>query len=327
VTERKTAQEIDAEAAEWAARIDRAPLTAEDEEAFRLWTEGDPRRLGAFGRLRAIWLATERAKALGPDFGAAVHAAPAEGGGGMARRRVVGFGLAAAASVGVASIAGLKWLSRGPRYTTRRGQTRVVALGDSSVVTLNTQSELVVDFTERERRVSLLQGEARFDVAKSPLRPFIVEAGDTVVRVVGTSFTVRRLDATPVQVLVREGIVEVSMRGAAASPAVRLTANSRAVAMPALSNIATSAVAPAELQRELAWQDGRLAFEGQSLGEAATEFARYSDIRIVIADPGLAREEIAGLFRATDPVGFAQTVAVSLKARVEIGENEVRLTR
>jgi transmembrane sensor len=63
------------------------------------------------------------------------------------------------------------------------------------------------------------------------------------------------------------------------------------------------------------------------LSQAAAEFDRYSDTKIVIDDPTLATEEIAGLFRATDPVGFAQTVALSLKARVIIRENEVHLTR
>ncbi len=59
------------------------------------------------------------------------------------------------------------------------------------------------------------------------------------------------------------------------------------------------------MHRQIAWQSGQFAFEGETLAQAVTEFARYSDIRIVIEDPALAREEIAGLFKATDPVGFA----------------------
>ena len=77
----------------------------------------------------------------------------------------------------------------------------------------------------------------------------------------------------------------------------------------------------------MAWQDGHIAFEGESLAEAAAEFARYSDTRIIIDDPALAQEEIAGLFKATDPVGFAQTIAISLNAHARVGEGEVRLTR
>jgi transmembrane sensor len=99
------------------------------------------------------------------------------------------------------------------------------------------------------------------------------------------------------------------------------------VALLEKNDISAAPVAPAEISRELAWQRGHLAFEGEPLGQAAAEFSRYSDIKIVVADPGLAQEEIAGLFPANDPVGFAQIIAVSLNARVEIGDGEVRLSR
>lgn len=325
MTKRKSAQEIDAEAAEWAARLEGSPLTNDEEEAFRRWAESDARALGAFGRMRAIWLASEKAKALGPDFSMSLRDSVHPGG--TSRRRAVGIGLAAAASVAVAWVGGVKLLSRGTQYVTGKGETRTVTLADNSIVTLNTKTKLVVGFTQAERRVNLSSGEALFDVAKNPARPFLVTAGDTLVRVVGTSFAVRHLESAPVQVLVREGIVEVSRLDSSMARGIRLTANTRGVALQGAPAVTAAAVTPAELQRELAWQEGRLAFEGQPLSEAAAEFARYSNVRIIIADPSLGKEEIAGLFRATDPVGFARTVAVSLNARLEIGENEVLLTR
>src|ERR1700759_1904466 len=64
----KTAHQIDAEAADWAARLDRGPLSAEDEAALQGWLDGDARALGAFGRMRALALSSERARARGPDF-------------------------------------------------------------------------------------------------------------------------------------------------------------------------------------------------------------------------------------------------------------------
>src|SRR6185503_12630696 len=64
----KTAHQIDAEAADWAARLDRGPLSADDEAALQAWLDGDARALGAFGRMRALALSSERARALGPDF-------------------------------------------------------------------------------------------------------------------------------------------------------------------------------------------------------------------------------------------------------------------
>jgi transmembrane sensor len=319
----RKAQEIDAEAAEWAARMDRGPLAPEQESQFQAWLNGDIRCMGAYGRMRAIALTSERARALGPDFDpGAFIPAPA-----FARRRVLQLGGAIAASLLV--VAGGSWqlLRQRGRFATGKGETKVVALKDGSVVTLNTASEIHVTYTDTLRGVELLQGEVLFDVAKDKARPFVVLAGDTHVRAVGTSFTVRRLEAAPVQVLVREGVVEVSKPASNAAP-VLVSANTMAeTPLDQGAAIAARPVAPAQLHRQLAWQTGQIAFEGETLAQAAAEFARYSDTRIVIDDPALAREEITGLFKTTDPVDFAKKTALSLNLHASIGEGEVRLSR
>ena len=319
----KSAQQIDAEAAEWAARMDRGPLDGNQEKQFLAWLGADRRSMGAYGRMRAIALTTERARALGPDFDPAAFE-PKQS---FSRRGLLQWGsaIAATALIGV----GGTWhvLRHHGRFATGKGETKVVALKDGSVVTLNTASEIHVNYSETLRSVELIQGEALFDVAKNKTRPFVVSAGDTDVRAVGTSFTVRRLEAAPVQVLVREGVVEVFKPATDAAP-LRVSANSMAEAPQSDGTaIAAKPIPPAQLRRQLAWQKGQIAFEGETLAQAATEFARYSDTRIVIDDPALAREEIAGLFKATDPVGFAQTIAISLNAHARIGEGEVRLAR
>jgi transmembrane sensor len=323
---RKTALEIDAEAAEWLARMDRAPLEPGQEEQFRAWLNQDSRCLGAFGRMRTIALASERARALGPDFDPAVFHPQNSVLASFSRRRMLQLGGAIAATLLVGVGGSWQWLHQRGRFVTGKGETKVVALKDGSVVTLNTASEIQVNYTDAMRIVELVQGEALFDVAKNKSRPFVVRAGDTNVRAVGTSFTVRHLDAAPVQVLVREGVVEVS-KPASGGAAVRIAANNMAEAPQDAAPIQAKPVPTAQLHRQLAWQKGQIAFEGETLAEAATEFARYSDTRIVIDDPALAREEIAGLFKATDPIGFAQTIALSLNAHARIGEGEVRLTR
>ena len=290
---------------------------------MQAWFGSDPRALGAFGRMRALALSSERARALGPDFDPATYdPAPR-----FPRRRVLEVGGAIAATMLVGAGGAWRFLQGRGRFTTGKGETKVVALKDGSVVTLNTASEIRVSYSESLRAVELVRGEALFDVAKNKARPFVVAAGDTSVRVVGTSFTVRHLDASPVQVLVREGVVEVFKPAQAVKP-VRLSANNMAVVQAdGAAEIAAIPVPAAQLHRQMAWQDGQIAFEGETLSEAADEFARYSDTRIVIDDPGLAKEEIAGLFKATDPVGFAHTIALSLNAHARIGEGEVRITR
>ena len=324
----KTAHQIDAEAAGWAARLDRGPLSAEDEAALQAWLDGDARSLGAFGRVRALALSSERARALGPDFDPASFesAAPADSKY-VPRRRVMQVGGAIAAATLISAGGAWQFLRPRGRFVTGKGETKVVALKDGSVVTLNTASEIQVNYSDTVRAVELVRGEALFDVAKNKAQPFVVAAGDTSVRVVGTSFSVRRIDTAPIQVLVREGTVEVFKPAQGIKP-VRISANSMAVAQADNANaIEAMPVPPAQVHRQMAWQNGQIAFEGETLAQAAEEFSRYSDTRIVIEDSGLAKEEIAGLFKATDPVGFAQTIAISLNAHAKIEEGEVRITR
>jgi transmembrane sensor len=351
---RKTAREVNIEAAAWAVRLDEG-LSSQDEE-LNAWLAQDVRHPGALARMRAFNAFTWKAKALGPGFvpGAAsaepvqelaeavcldgrdceaVQPAAADPRPAAAepsrvvpsRRGLLRAGGAIAATALVGSIVGWEKL-RADTYRTGMGDTRVVALKDGSVITLNTESQIAINFSDKERAVQLIRGEVTFDVAKDPGHPFIVAAGETRVRVVGTSFTVQRLRTSPIQVLVKQGIVEVSHLGEAGAP-VLVHANTRATTPVDRGPIAAVPVAPGELQRELAWQDGRIAFEGQTLAQAAAEFARYSDIKIVVADHALANEEIVGLFRANDPVGFAKTIAVSLNARAVVGEGQIRLTR
>lgn len=320
---RETSQEIDAVAADWAARIDRGALSPADEGALDAWIAGDARRLGAFMRMRAVALQSNSAKALGPDFDPEAFAqAEPSAATPITRRRMFWLGGSAVAASALGAV-GLGLMMRDTVYETRLGEMRVVTLEDGSAVTLNTASRIRVAFADARRTVTLEEGEALFDVAKDPARPFIVEAGGTSVRAVGTSFSVKRLNDAPVEVLVREGIVEVAQP--ATHRPVRMTANMRIVTSHAVAQ--PVAIAQTEVDRETAWRSGRIAFEGEPLAQAAAAFGRYSDTRIIIEDPGIGREEITGLFASNDPVTFAKAAAASLELKATIGPGEVRLSR
>lgn len=322
MSRRETAREIDEAAALWAARVEARALSAAEEAELDAWLGGDARRAGAFAKARATALTTERAAALTgfePErFAEPRRASPS-------RRMLLGAGAASA----MAAAAGAFWVWREAgieRYATELGQVRVVSLEDGSIVTLNTASEIAVRFGDAARTVSLVAGEALFDVARDAAWPFVVEAGAVMVRALGTSFSVRRLAHAPAEVLVREGVVEMTRRDGRGAAAVRIEANRRAAASAA-ATVTPVAVAPADVSRALAWRDGRLAFEGETLREAAAEFARYSETRIVFEDPAIADETVTGLFVSTDPVGFSRAVAVAFDLEVEVGQGEVRLSR
>lgn len=117
----------------------------------------------------------------------------------------------AAAAVAFAFVLGAAvwWQAhRYPLYATDIGERRLITLADGSTVDLNARSQLRVEFSNAERRVELLTGQALFQVAKDKARPFIVHSGDATVRAVGTQFDVFRKDSgTTVTVL--EGRVAV----------------------------------------------------------------------------------------------------------------------
>jgi len=317
---RQTADEINEAAGLWAVRHERG-LTEAEAAAFQSWLDEDSRHLGAYGRMAVTLKQTERAIALGQAFDPKTLRDDKSDH--LSRRQWLVGGGAVAASVA----AGVFLAVRPKTYSTRRGEKRVVALADGSVVTMNTATTIAASYSDEARLIRLSGGEALFDVAKNPQRPFIVSAGGAEVRAIGTSFTVAHLDRAPVQVLVCEGVVEVSRPKRPQEKAARLTANMRAVVAPQAAPLRVASVDPADVGRELAWQEGRIVFQRETLSAAAARFERYSDTRIVIDDPVLAGEEVSGVFEASDPVTFAKSMALSLGGRAEVGVDEVRIVR
>jgi transmembrane sensor len=149
------------------------------------------------------------------------------------------------------------------------------------------------------------------------------------VKAIGTSFTVRRVPGKAVQVVVREGVVEV-LHASSAQP-LRVVQNQlvelapRAVAAGRAPVQRT--ITPQRVARELSWREGLLSFEGATLAQAAAEFEHYSDLRIVIVEPELASKTITGLFAANNPAGFARAAAAVFGAQVNEHAGELRISR
>lgn len=322
---RETAEAINDQAMRWVARIDRAEPSDALAADLEAWLAGDPRRRGAFLRAEAAWRALDRAAvpidmAQEEDHTDRVeHRSPrvsrrwmVAGAGGLAASLALGIGLFALPDVATT------------RIDTARGEIRRVPLDDGSMAVVNTGSRLAVQLRSDQRNVELDSGEAWFQVAKQPTRPFVVSAGDVRVRAVGTAFSVRR-HGGGADVQVTEGVVEAWVAGNAARP-LRIGQGERAF-IPTTGGATTSNAAAIEIDRSLAWRTGQIVLEGNTLGEAAAEFNRYNDRQIVIADPGLAAENLVGRFRTNEPEAFVDAVAVTLGARVENAANTIRVER
>ena len=324
MTPRESSEDIDTAAAEWAARLDSAPLSSEEKLTLQAWAAADSRRQGALARAMAILTHFDRARALGPQFDPRMHRArPAVRLGLRLGRREFMAGGAVAAGIGVVAV--MVPAVGAQQYSTAKGEIRSVPLVDGSVIWLNTDSKVRVDYSNAHRGVLLVAGEALFDVAKDRSRPFVVRADDMSVRAVGTSFSVSRLAGQPIEVLVREGIVDMGRRSASTAP-VRLNAGARATAAGA-GPVRVSVPGDNAVLRSLSWSKGLLDFDGTTLSEAAATFARYSDQRIVIDDPEIARRSVTGLFSSTNPVGFAQAVALSMNLRTRTEAGAIHLSR
>lgn len=198
-------------------------------------------------------------------------------------------------------------------------------LADGSVVELKDGAEIALNYTEAFRRVTLVRGEAHFQVAKNPQRPFVVLAGGVEVCAVGTAFSVQRGE-TAVEVLVTEGRVAVEQVsppsptaptvGAIAPqasslpsyPLALVDAGSRLV-VGVSSDATPAAPAPVplvrvvsgkELSELLAWRMPRLEFSATPLPEVIAMMNQHSRMQLVLSDSGLRNVHLSGMLRADD---------------------------
>ncbi|NIB39586.1 FecR family protein [Pseudomaricurvus alkylphenolicus] len=203
-------------------------------------------------------------------------------------------------------------------YRTDRGQQLTHVLEDGSTITLNTDSYLVVDFSEDQRRLELRSGEAFFEVAHDSNRPFVVEAEGGAVTAVGTAFCVYDR-GDDVQVTVTEGIVEVSASdsGLTSSEQQRLSLNQSLVYRSESEGIHLGRVTerpPQEVSQRLAWRQQKLYFDNTSLQSFVEQLNRYGDGRIVIMDPALQDLRIGGVF----PTGDTKTALAALETSFDV---------
>lgn len=250
------------------------------------------------------------------------------------RRGRVLAGLAVAAALVFAAVGVTTWRAYERtgwhEYTTDFGGFSRIVLDDGSIINLNTNSMIRVQLTAELRHIVLERGEALFKVARDKSRPFDVEAGSTIVRAVGTEFSVRVREAgetgggglKDVEVLVKEGRVAIDppkdekpLERVAALPASTSTLSAGEAVVINAKRVQVQKVAEADVDRKLSWTEGRLWFERQTLKDVVTEFNRYNRRQMVIADPSIENLRIGGGFEATDPESFIAALERTLGVR------------
>jgi transmembrane sensor len=320
---------IPEQAAEWWVLLHSDGASPADHREFGEWVARSPERVAAYLKTARLSNALQSGTIRWPDTSPEVlirearqpsqNVLPFSSGASVRSQRErrtptglrsrLGLALAATLIIGIASPV---WfvLTSPQQYKTKFGEERSILLDDGSRVTLNTASRIEVELGKRSRVVRLVEGEALFDVAHDPGRPFDVRAGSAVLRAVGTQFNV---DLRPSQttVTIVEGRVQVASeitRGSLAPPpdALILAAGDRVVITKAGPG---TPLHGANIAAATSWTQHQLVFEHRPLLEVAKEFNRYNRDKVVIVGAELEQQEVTGVFQSNDPASFVAFLA------------------
>ena len=296
-------------ASTWVARLEAPDCTADEREAFEDWLAEDPAHVKAWVQAETLfqqgeglatdpWLRTAAARAARP-----------------ARRRLLP-GLAAAA--GICLAIGIGWMvavdgNPTPQlYANDPRLPRQLTLADGSVATLDAGTTLRASFGWRHRELDLERGRLQLQVAPSS-KALRLQAGNSTIRDIGTTFQVERLHDGLVEVALLEGAVEVSSGTAqhmlAPGQQLQVLPSGRIQPGPALSSNAAAE----------GWLHGQLVFDATPLSIVVERMNRYGRTPLVIADPEIADLAVSGTFRAGD--------AQELLSALELGWSVAGQTR
>ncbi len=230
-------------------------------------------------------------------------------------------------------------------FQTALGEQASFSMPDGTSLQLNTNSLVQMNYSENQRRLTLVKGEAKFEVAKDISRPFTVTAGDKSFTALGTIFNVQKNTTTDLELIVTEGKVLITeiqtLKQAGVLNQVKQSlytlAHDQLPGKVVLSgeqalienNHDTEVVkiSPNQIQRSLAWQQGMLIFDGDPLKNALAEVARYTSMHFQFSDSQLENIKVSGYFKANDIDGLLHALNTSFNiTHQQTSPNSILLT-
>lgn len=182
------------------------------------------------------------------------------------------------------------------------GQKSVLNLADGSIVHLNSGSAISYpeEFAPDKREV-VLEGEAFFEVAENPDKPFTVRSGNVNTTVLGTSFNIYAFPQEKISVTVASGKVEVkaladggeTTAGASGLSAI-LSPGEQAVYNPGQNSISTSAV---DVKQYTAWRENIIRFDNATLKEVGEKLNRWYGVELAFENEKVQKCRISGQFK------------------------------
>jgi transmembrane sensor len=331
--------QIIAEASEWLVEFETGEDDADARRRFDGWLRRSPEHVRAYLSLLPLWKQSALARFKhdsGPQSLIAFarsedNVVPLSTAEPMKHRLAARWRMPLAVAAGtLLAISGalFVWREIGPTYVTGVGEHRSVILPDGSIVELNARSRIRARFSERQRSIDLMEGQALFDAAPDAARPFVVNIDGLRVRAVGTQFDVnKRANGTVVTVV--EGRVSVlpssSAENAAHPTEGSLISAGEQMTLTAQAARKTLQARPADLAAAMAWTQRRLVFDASLLAEVVEEFNRYNTRPLVIEDSALDRFPITGSFSSTNPSSLIRFLQAQPGIHVIATDDEIRI--
>lgn len=294
-----TAETLAEEAATWFVRMREPKVSEHERHHFQCWLDASSQHRHEYAHFEKLW--------------GALDGLPRPR---KSKRRAVA---ATAIAAFVAIIIAQGNLTVNEEKGTKIGEVRQIVLADNSVLELDADTLLHVEYSFWKRRIVLERGQAQFKVAPGA-RPFEVVAGDGTMRDIGTTFNVRE-DQGKVTVSVQEGAVEISLRNSAQK--YLLTGGQQADFQN--GHIAAAPAQPVNV--DPAWRENRWVFDSVPLSEVVREINRQHERSLRLADQSLDSYRISGVFDRTDRAGLLKSLAAILPLRVEEHRDETLLRR
>jgi transmembrane sensor len=278
-------------ATEWLLRLEAAPDDAALRAAAEAWRRESEDHARAWKRAERAWDMLAGPPESAPAVPAEAIAAKTGWFAGRGR-------IAAAVSLVVVMlmVAGTQLLGPRADFVTATAELRQIALEDGTRIDLSPQTALDATIAAGRRSVKLMSGEAFFEVAPDPSRPFEVEAGELTIKVVGTAFDVR-MGAEALTVSVAHGAVEVRTAGSPMQP-LGLTPGDQVTLDRKSGAVRRSRIPPEEVA---SWRGHQIFVESVKLGDVVEDIRRYSGKWIVFQDSRLAAQQVTGFYDLRDP--------------------------
>lgn len=292
------------QAIDWLLRLQDGPDDLMLQAQFQTWLAKDPARAVVYERARRAMGDASHLLKSDLDFAQKAAHKPL-----LRARNVVAALLVIAAGFGTFVAADGPMRLRAD-IITGTGRPQQLTLADGSRVELNAETAIAIDMQRGERRIKLLRGQAYFEVAADPARPFVVEAGHGSTTALGTAFDINLADDATQVTVTEHAVMVISLAGGGRQ---RLPEGNQ---LSYDGDGQLGAAGPADIGMATAWRQGRIVFENRPLSTVVDEIARYLPGRIVITQAELAARKISGSLDLTDPQtaldGFSDAIGIKV---------------